>query len=115
MRSAKTLIDFSIAKAGPAASKRLPIDSTDNDTSAPAGYAHVAQPEVLTDWDNGSLQPAGLFNSRTSRSGFSLGSILNASEQPESGTRYEVPNVSTQDPVQLGLVNGSIALSLFEE
>lgn len=113
--STTTLINFRIAKADPTVSRRVPNRSPGDEITLPAGSTEVNQPQVLPDWDNGSLQPAGIFSSRTSRSGFSLGSILNASEQLSSGTRSEVPSISTDDPVHLGLVNGSIALSLFEE
>jgi len=69
----------------------------------------------MADWNDGSLQPAGLFNNQTARGGFSLGSILNASERSLSRDTSTVPRVPADDPVQLGIVNSAVALSLFEE
>lgn len=108
------LIDLSIAKGQSSAPRPLPAGPSENDNTVEVESAQTSPP-VLSDWDNGSLQPAGLFNSQTARSGFSLGSILNASEPPSERAVSEVSNTSTDDPVRLGLVNCSIALSLFEE
>ncbi|EXF78510.1 fungal specific transcription factor domain-containing protein [Colletotrichum fioriniae PJ7] len=66
------------------------------------------------DWSNGSLQPAGLFNRAATRGSFSLGSILNASESTTSELQQEESWIPADDPVQLGLLNSSIASSLFE-
>lgn len=67
------------------------------------------------DWSNGSLQPAGLFNRAATRGSFSLGSILNASESTTSELQQEESWIPADDPVQLGLLNSSIASSLFEK
>jgi hypothetical protein len=75
----------------------------------------MSSSQRLTDWDDGSLQPAGLFNNQTSRGGFSLNSILNGSERSPSRAQSEAPKVPVDDPVRLGLVNSAIALSLFEQ
>ncbi|KAI3541715.1 fungal specific transcription factor domain-containing protein [Colletotrichum abscissum] len=66
------------------------------------------------DWSNGSLQPAGLFSRAATRGSFSLGSILNASESTTSEAQQEESRVPADDPIQLGLLNSSIASSLFE-
>ncbi|KAK7452305.1 fungal specific transcription factor domain-containing protein [Colletotrichum acutatum] len=66
------------------------------------------------DWSNGSLQPAGLFNRAATRGSFSLGSILNASESTTSDAQQEESRIPADDPIQLGLLNSSIASSLFE-
>ncbi|KAK1537536.1 fungal specific transcription factor domain-containing protein [Colletotrichum paranaense] len=66
------------------------------------------------DWSNGSLQPAGLFSRAATRGSFSLGSILNASESTTSEAQQEESRIPANDPIQLGLLNSSIASSLFE-
>ncbi|KAG7075722.1 fungal specific transcription factor domain-containing protein [Colletotrichum scovillei] len=66
------------------------------------------------DWSNGSLQPAGLFSRAATRGSFSLGSILNASESTTSEAQHEESRIPADDPIQLGLLNSSIASSLFE-
>ncbi|KAK1538728.1 fungal specific transcription factor domain-containing protein [Colletotrichum costaricense] len=66
------------------------------------------------DWSNGSLQPAGLFSRAATRGSFSLGSILNASESTTSEAQQEESRIPADDPIQLGLLNSSIASSLFE-
>ena len=81
----------------------------------PAEATRIPPLQRLSDWDDGALQPAGLFNDQTARGGFSLNSILNASEPSTPNARSEVPRVPADDPVRLGLVNPAIASSLFEE
>jgi hypothetical protein len=77
--------------------------------------AQISPPQRLPDWDNGTLQPAGLFVRQTERGGFSMSSILNASEPCLPETQPEVPAIAANDPIRLGLVNMPIAMSLFEE
>lgn len=67
------------------------------------------------DWSNGSLQPAGLFSRAATRGSFSLGSILNASQSTTSEAQHEESRIPADDPIQLGLLNSSIASSLFEK
>ncbi|KAK1979793.1 fungal-specific transcription factor domain-containing protein [Colletotrichum cereale] len=65
-------------------------------------------------WRSGSLQPAGLFNREATRGSFSLGSILNAPGSNRSQVPFNEPCVSDDDPIRLGYINLSIAISLFE-
>ncbi|KAK2002618.1 fungal-specific transcription factor domain-containing protein [Colletotrichum falcatum] len=66
------------------------------------------------DWSSGSLQPAGLFNREATRGSFSLGSILNASDSNRPDVPFNESRASRDDPIGLGLINLSIAISLFE-
>ncbi|KAK2060663.1 hypothetical protein LY76DRAFT_568583 [Colletotrichum caudatum] len=66
------------------------------------------------DWSSGSLQPAGLFNREATRGSFSLGSILNASDSDRPAGPHNESGTSHDDPIRLGFVNLSIAMSLFE-
>jgi hypothetical protein len=101
--------------------ERLPVSpplraaGTDNESTVPAESAQIPPSRRLPDWDNGTLQPAGLFDRQTARGGFSMGSILNASEPYLSEAQSEAPTIAANDPIRLGLVNLPIALSLFEE
>jgi hypothetical protein len=101
--------------------ERLPVSpplraaGTDNESTVLAESAQISPSQRLPDWNNGTLQPAGLFNRQTARGGFSMGSILNASEPCLSEAQPEVPAIAANDPIRLGLVNLPIALSLFEE
>jgi hypothetical protein len=88
---------------------------TDNEVTVSGEDAPNSPSQRPPDWDNGTLQPAGLFNRQTARGGFSMSSILNASEPCLSEAQPEVPEIAAKDPIQLGLVNLPIALSLFEE
>ncbi|EFQ34874.1 fungal specific transcription factor domain-containing protein [Colletotrichum graminicola M1.001] len=65
------------------------------------------------DWSSGSLQPAGLFNREATRGSFSLGSILNASDSNRPEVPFNESRTSHDDPIRLGLITLSIAMSLF--
>ncbi|KAF4964600.1 hypothetical protein FSARC_7506 [Fusarium sarcochroum] len=66
-----------------------------------------------TDQDIDNLQPSGLLNHEALKGKFSLGSILNASEEPVLQCMGNLSD-PTEDPIDLGLINPSIAKSLFD-
>ncbi|KPM42662.1 hypothetical protein AK830_g3888 [Neonectria ditissima] len=70
--------------------------------------------EGITTSEPASLQPSGLLNHEAMRGKFSLGYILSTSDgsldADPSGTSF----AATEDPILLGLVNLSIAQSLFQ-
>ncbi|OBR11304.1 Fungal specific transcription factor domain-containing protein [Colletotrichum higginsianum IMI 349063] len=86
----------------------------DEDGQIGSGPAASAVPQRSPDWSSGSLQPAGLFSREATRGSFSLGSILNAPDSIRPGSRSNEPLIPADDPIQLGLVNVSIASSLFD-
>ncbi|KAK1671330.1 fungal-specific transcription factor domain-containing protein [Colletotrichum godetiae] len=102
--------------------KRKAQSSTAPATSSPSvqqrqvgeGSSQTQAVQRSPDWSNGSLQPAGFFNRAATRGSFSLGSILNASESTTSEVQQEESRIPSDDPIQLGLLNSSIASSLFE-
>ncbi|KAH6886902.1 hypothetical protein B0T10DRAFT_76029 [Thelonectria olida] len=70
--------------------------------------------EGVLDTERGNLQPSGLLNHEAMKGKFSLRCILSTSDGDRSEPLSNSLAVSPEDPIGLGLVNLSIAKSLFE-
>ncbi|KAH7007476.1 hypothetical protein EDB80DRAFT_752060 [Ilyonectria destructans] len=71
--------------------------------------------ESIPDSEPTSLQPSGLLNHEAMRGKFSLGYILSTTNgHPLNSGPNDVVFASAEDPIMLGLVNVSIAKSLFK-
>lgn len=60
------------------------------------------------------LQPSGVLNHRAMKGTFSLQSLLNSSERESQAADADTNTDDVEDPVLLGLVNTSIAKSLYD-
>ncbi|KAH8671691.1 hypothetical protein BX600DRAFT_487129 [Xylariales sp. PMI_506] len=65
------------------------------------------------DWETGDLQPSGLLNHAVTQGKFSLRNVLNATNPNALDVSIEPSSIPSDDPIQLGLVNISIAESLY--
>lgn len=72
--------------------------------------------ESIPDSEPASLQPSGLLNHEAMRGKFSLGYILSTTDgHPLNTGPNDVIFAPAEDPIMLGLVNLSIAKSLFKK
>ncbi|KAF4467417.1 fungal specific transcription factor domain-containing [Fusarium albosuccineum] len=87
-------------------------DSRIQANSSPLDHPSVDSAVVETEQESHDLQPSGLLNHEAMKGKFSLRSILSASD--ESNECSGDGSDPTDDPIDLGLVNGPVARSLFD-
>lgn len=95
-----------VAKRNKPSSRSSPSHEEQIPTASP--------PFLETEDDSNNLQPSGLLNHEALTGKFSLGNILNANREPVPPLGSRPDSIDVDDPVSLGLINPSLAISLFD-
>ncbi|KIL87182.1 hypothetical protein FAVG1_09737 [Fusarium avenaceum] len=90
--------------------KPLPRSSPSHEEQIPT----ASPPFLETEDDSNNLQPSGLLNHEALTGKFSLGNILNANRESVPPLGNHPDSIDIDDPVSLGLINPSLATSLFD-